>query len=176
MSTSKSINSFRNRKWFIDFSKKSDKQVAISNSDNPAPVGYTLASIPEQPISEEGNRLIGMRAWDIALAPLKQAPMNVFISWMVGNTIGLFTIIYVVMAFVKPFQSLFSASKAFESLDGEYSFLHKFVYQIGNLVGILIALYKCHSMGMLPTYASDWLAFELPQIQLEYASGGFILN
>ena len=31
-------------------------------------------------------------------------------------------------------------------------------------------------MGLLPTYASDWLAFESPQERMEYSFGGFSYN
>lgn len=41
-------------------------------------------------------------------------------------------------------------------------FLQGLVYLIGNLMGLALAVYKCQSMGLLPTHASDWLAFIEP--------------
>ena len=41
--------------------------------------------------------------------------------------------------------------------------LQKFVYCLGNVVCLGLAVYKCQVMGLLPTTASDWLAFEEPQ-------------
>lgn len=68
-------------------------------------------------------------------------------------------------------------SKAFETIEpSQYSGVQKLIYFLGNLVNLGIALYKCHSMGLLPTYASDWLAFESPQIQMEQAFGGYSFN
>lgn len=63
---------------------------------------------------------------------------------------------------------------AFKVIEGTHAFGQKFVYFLGQLVNIALALYKCQSMGLLPTHASDWLAFVEPQARLEYSGGGFI--
>ncbi len=171
-------SSYRQRKWFIDFTRKTDKfqqQVQQYDQTN-SPIGYTERQINDVQNVDESTRLIGMRSWAIALGPLKQAPMNVFISWMAGNTIGLFPIMFIAMLLVKPVQSIFQSSKVFEQIEGENSFLQKVTYLFGNIVLLAIALYKCHAMGLLPTYASDWLAFANPQVQMEYSAGGFSYN
>jgi hypothetical protein len=169
---SSSARSYKQRKWFVDFSKKNENK-----GQSAEPIGNVDKLFPESANAEEGTRLIGVRSWDIALGPLKQAPMNVMISWMAGSSIGLFPIMFVAMLLFRPFQSMFSMSKAFEAIDSEQnSALHKLTYIFGNLVNLAIALYKCHSMGLLPTYASDWLAFADPQEPLEYSFGGFNLN
>ena len=41
--------------------------------------------------------------------------------------------------------------------------VQKIVYFVSNLLGIALALYKCSSMGLLPTHSSDWLSFLEPQ-------------
>ena len=53
---------------------------------------------------------------------------------------------------------VFSAFVAVEG-DHEHYVLQKLVYLLGNLVLVGLALYKCHSMGLLPTAPSDWLQF-----------------
>ena len=40
---------------------------------------------------------------------------------------------------------------------------------LGNLANVALAVYKCNSMGLLPTYASDWLAFADPISRVEWA-------
>jgi ER membrane protein complex subunit 4 len=170
--------SYKQRKWFIDLSRKPEKYTGqAQTSEHTLPVGYVDRPVPDMTNVEEGTRLIGMRSWDIALGPIKQAPMNVMISWMAGNSIALFPIMFVGMLLFRPLQSIFTMSKAFEAIEtGQYSFIQKLVYLLGNFVNLGIALYKCHSMGLLPTYASDWLAFADPQEQMEYSFGGFALN
>ena len=37
------------------------------------------------------------------------------------------------------------------------------VYLLANIVGIMLAVYKFHSMGVLPTHQSDWLEFMEPR-------------
>ena len=49
-------------------------------------------------------------------------------------------------------------------LDGSpAAWAQKSVYFVSNLLGIALALYKCSSMGLLPTHSSDWLSFLEPQ-------------
>ncbi|XP_075911242.1 ER membrane protein complex subunit 4, partial [Petromyzon marinus] len=49
------------------------------------------------------------------------------------------------------------------------------VYLVGNVLGLALAVYKCQAMGLLPTHASDWLAFIEPQQSLEFSGGGILL-
>ena len=48
----------------------------------------------------------------------------------------------------------------------------KLVFILGNLANVALAMYKCHSMGLLPTHVSDWLAFADPIDRAEFAMGG----
>ncbi len=50
------------------------------------------------------------------------------------------------------------------------------MYFLGNLTHLVLALYKCQSMGLLPTYNSDWIAFADEQIQMEMTLGGMIYS
>ena len=55
----------------------------------------------------------------------------------------------------RPFKTLFSVNATFKNLDADGSshLGQKAVFILGNLVNVGLAMYKCHSMGMLPTYA-----------------------
>lgn len=77
----------------------------------------------------------------------------------------------VIMMAVRPFKTLFSVNATFKTLDadGSSNIGQKIVFVLGNLVNVALAMYKCHSMGMLPTYASDWLAFADPVERAEWA-------
>lgn len=62
--------------------------------------------------------------------------------------------------------SCVSAFKLLESSSQQW--LQGLVYLVGNLLGSALAIYKCQSMGLLPTHSSDWLAFiEPPQVNVE---------
>uniref|UniRef100_A0A8C3CPM7 ER membrane protein complex subunit 4 n=1 Tax=Cairina moschata TaxID=8855 RepID=A0A8C3CPM7_CAIMO len=130
------------------------------------------------------------RCWDVALGPLKQIPMNLFIMYMAGNTISIFPAMMVGMMGWRPLQALLSLStskpgpsqrsqcsqstpltgfsppalKVLESSSARL--LQGLVFLVGNGLGLALALYKCQAMGLLPTHASDWLAFVAPpQVQ-----------
>jgi hypothetical protein len=77
--------------------------------------------------------------------------------------------------FIRPIKAMLSTQSTFKVIEGVQATGQKFVFFIGNLVNIGLALYKCHSMGLLPTHASDWLAFVEPQARLEYSDGGISL-
>ena len=52
------------------------------------------------------------KSWDIALAPVKQVPMNLFIMWMAGNSISIFPIMMVGMMFIRPIQALMAVQQS----------------------------------------------------------------
>lgn len=142
-----------------------------SHHDNlPSPPGYNPNLIRQS--QGEGSQqrdmtLVNKKSWDIALAPLKQIPMNLFIMYMAGNSISIIPIMMVSMLLVRPIKALLGV----KSVEGQM--IQKIVYVFGNLSCLALALYKCQSMGLLPTHSSDWLDFLENPKRIEYASGGF---
>ncbi|KAK3507722.1 hypothetical protein QTP70_034827, partial [Hemibagrus guttatus] len=134
------------------------------------PVGYSDKPVPDTSVQEADRNLVEKRCWDVALGPLKQIPMNLFIMYMSGNTISIFPIMMVCMMAWRPIQALMSMSATFKLLESSsQQWLQGTVYLIGNLLGSALAIYKCQSMGLLPTHSSDWLAFiEPPQAASEH--------
>ncbi|GAB5572623.1 ER membrane protein complex subunit 4 isoform X2 [Prionailurus iriomotensis] len=146
--------------------------------DSLYPVGYLDKQVPDTSVQETDRILVEKfvdgtmidaevqepkRCWDIALGPLKQIPMNLFIMYMAGNTISIFPTMMVCMMAWRPIQALMAISATFKMLESSsQKFLQGLVYLIGNLMGLALAVYKCQSMGLLPTHASDWLAFIEP--------------
>ncbi|XP_014283855.1 ER membrane protein complex subunit 4 [Halyomorpha halys] len=166
----------RKSKWSLDYNtrNKTDR-----NSEVASPPGYnpSLVQIHTETNKEsDPNHLIIKKSWDLALGPLKQVPMNLFIMYMSGNSISIFPIMMVGMLVIRPVKALFTMQHTFKMIEGSHAAGQKFVYFLGNIVNIALALYKCQSMGLLPTHASDWLAFVEPQTQLEYSSGGITLT
>ena len=106
---------------------------------------------------------------------MKQIPMNLFIMYMAGNSISIFPIMMVGMLFLRPIKALLTVSATFKVIEGDGAILMKLVYLLGNAGCILLAVYKCHSMGLLPTHPSDWLEFLSPVERLEFVGGGVVL-
>ena len=192
------------RKWFIDLQIRKHERLMInttnelhlssSSSANLIPIGFSEQRVSDQITQEDDERLLAKRSWDIALQPIKQLPMNVILAWMAGNSFSLMSIMIVLMLFMKPiqvcflsrlissiffcFKAIFSLGSAFASLEQEglvgNIWFHKIMYFIGNLSHLALALYKCQSMGLLPTYNSDWIAFADQQKHLETSLGGSV--
>lgn len=124
--------------------------------------------------NSDTSHLIMKKSWEVALGPLKQVPMNLFIMYMAGNSISIFPIMMVGMLIVRPLKALLAVGGSFRGVEGG-SAGQRLVFVLGNLVNVALALYKCHSMGLLPTHSSDWLAFVPPRQRLEFAAGGLLL-
>ena len=52
-----------------------------------------------------------------------------------------------------------SSSVVFNRISGDQAALQQFSYILANLLGLAMAMYKCHTMGLLPTSQSDWVEF-----------------
>ncbi|KAI1285237.1 ER membrane protein complex subunit 4 [Halotydeus destructor] len=161
----------KRHKWALSFGSKSRGE---RHGDLPSPPGYTAAvSQAHSEASREADpSLVVKKSWDIALAPLKQIPMNLFIMYMAGNSISIFPIMMVGMLFLRPLQALFKVQQTFKIIEGGQHLLQKLIYLVGNVLCIGVALYKCNSMGLLPTHPSDWLDFLDDPQRLEFSGGG----
>uniref|UniRef100_A0A915MC94 ER membrane protein complex subunit 4 n=1 Tax=Meloidogyne javanica TaxID=6303 RepID=A0A915MC94_MELJA len=146
------------------------------------PPGYHQGYIVSQQVEtvskneQQQQHLLNKRAWDVALGPLKALPMNInncsvagsevdsfgFMMYMAGNTISIFPIMMVMMMVWRPIKTLLSVNATFKVMEQEYGsslILHKIVFILGNLGAVALAVYKCHTMGLLPNHESDWLDF-----------------
>ncbi|XP_041376017.1 ER membrane protein complex subunit 4-like [Gigantopelta aegis] len=180
----------RERKWAIDFmternydtvdssarSVVSTRHRVVPSSNLLYPVGFVQEGIMQERAQDGADQnLIVKRSWDIALGPIKQVPMNMFIMWMAGNSISIFPIMMVGMMFFRPIQALFGIQNTFKMIEGDQAILQKLVYLVGNVLCLAMAVYKCSVMGLLPSHASDWLAFVQPQERMEWSGGGVLL-
>ncbi|RZC37928.1 DUF1077 domain containing protein [Asbolus verrucosus] len=160
-------------KWSLDTVRNRNPAEGL-----PGPPAYNVsgpASSFEVSRSTDVGHLITKKSWDLALAPLKQVPMNLFIMYMAGNSVSIFPIMMVGMLLMRPIQAIWSTKSTFKMLENTSAFGQMFVYVLGNFINIGLALYKCKSMGLLPTHPSDWLAFVEPPVRLEFLGGGVTL-
>ncbi|XP_038644006.1 ER membrane protein complex subunit 4-like isoform X2 [Scyliorhinus canicula] len=172
-------NRARWHKWTLELnpsgsSRSCDKQ--NGQADFMCPVAYSDKQLPDIRVQETNRIVVEKFCWDIALAPLKQLPMNLFIMYTVGNNISIFPIMMVCMMAWRPIQALMSMSAIFKVLgNSTQHWLQCLLYFIGNLLGLALAVYKCQVMGLLPTHSSDWLAFLRPPQRVDYMGGGLVL-
>ncbi|KAL4965573.1 ER membrane protein complex subunit 4 [Aspergillus stella-maris] len=160
------------------------KYVVDLNSPLPRPSGSTT-SIPDPPgfsrkattgkgrtdkptstpsKTAETDTLKLKKAWEIALAPSKQLPMNAIMMYMSGNSLQIFSIMMVFMLFKGPIQGLINTNSVFskfesETLRGKLLGV-KLIYIAMQLLLLALGIWKVNAMGLLPTTRSDWLAWE----------------
>ncbi|KAM7536246.1 hypothetical protein Aperf_G00000081819 [Anoplocephala perfoliata] len=165
------------KRWNIDMASRNRIGLTSNtqNDYNAHPIGFVDRTFPQSEAREQDPQLKVKRSWDIALGPIRQIPMNLFIMWMAGNSISIIPIMMVYMMFTRPLSVLFSLQSTLKMIEGEQAAVQCLVFVLGNLFTVALALYKCHSMGMLPTYASDWLSFIQPSPRAEWSTGGFNL-
>ncbi|KAG5961118.1 hypothetical protein E4U58_004395 [Claviceps cyperi] len=144
----------------------------------PDPVGFSSSSPssskkpskdsklqPRKPLStDEMETLKVKKAWEVALAPVKALPMTGIMMYMSGNSLQIFSIMMVFMAFKNPIMGLMATNQAFEKFHSEKNagqiLQTKLVYVVMQLVALAVGVWKVNSMGLLPTTRSDWLMWE----------------
>ncbi|XP_053528524.1 ER membrane protein complex subunit 4-like [Artibeus jamaicensis] len=80
---------------------------------------------------------------------------------MTGSTISKVpTMLVCIMAWQSIWTEIFVTATSFKMLESSSQKFHQgFTYLIGKLMGLAFTIYKCQSMGLLPTHASGELAF-----------------
>ncbi|KAG5940193.1 hypothetical protein E4U53_007651 [Claviceps sorghi] len=144
----------------------------------PDPVGFSSSSPsgskkpskdarvqPRKPPSaDEMETLKVKKAWEVALAPVKALPMTGIMMYMSGNSLQIFSIMMVFMAFKNPIVGLMATNQAFEKFNSEKNAAQilqiKLVYVVMQLIALAVGVWKVNSMGLLPTTRSDWLMWE----------------
>ncbi|KAK3949988.1 hypothetical protein QBC32DRAFT_25629 [Pseudoneurospora amorphoporcata] len=150
----------------------------------PDPPGYSSQAVSkkkdvsrpagrQQPSPEEMDHLKLKKAWEVALAPAKNLPMTLIMMYMSGNSLQIFSIMMVFMAFKNPIIGLLSTNQAFERFETDSnraSILQvKAAYVLMQVLALAVGVWKINSMGLLPTTRSDWLAWEVRREPLEHA-------
>ena len=94
------------------------------------------------------------KAWEVALAPVKSLPMTAIMMYMSGNTLQIFSIMMVLMAFKNPIMGLIGTNQAlarFESDTNRSQIVPvKLLYVVMQLVALAVGVWKINSMGLLP--------------------------
>ncbi|KAK5117923.1 hypothetical protein LTR85_008697 [Meristemomyces frigidus] len=127
----------------------------------------------KQPSPDEMDTLKLKKAWELALAPAKQLPMNAIGMYMSGNSLQIFSIMMVFMLFKGPITAVLNIQSTFQRLETETNRTQmlgvKAAFVGCNLLALALGLWKVNGMGLLPTTRSDWLAWETAREPLERA-------
>lgn len=94
------------------------------------------------------------KAWEVALAPVKNLPMTGIMMYMSGNSLQIFSIMMVFMAFKGPIMGIVGTNQAFERFESESNrnkmLQVRLAYVAMQLVALALGVWKVNSMGLLP--------------------------
>lgn len=94
------------------------------------------------------------KAWELALAPAKQLPMNAIGMYMTGNGLQIFSIMMVFMLFKGPIQAVLNIQNTFSRLESpgnkEQMITVKLAFIGCNLLALALGIWKVNAMGLLP--------------------------
>ncbi|RHY21372.1 hypothetical protein DYB25_003553 [Aphanomyces astaci] len=159
------------RKWAYDLNV---------NTGSADPLGYNkhVALEHNAVTTTSANDTLDLkqkRASEIAQAPFKGLFQTGLMMYMSGSSINIFSIMITAMAIFNPLKALFNVNGAFASLeDGKMNLAQsKVTFVVANLVAIGVALYKCGTMGLLPTTSADW-TWLLPVKQVRIRHRGIL--
>lgn len=106
------------------------------------------------PTADEMDTLKLKKAWEVALAPVKALPMTGIMMYMSGNSLQIFSIMMVFMAFKNPLVGLMNTNQAFERFNTQSNSAQmlqvKFVYVAMQLLALAVGIWKINAMGLLP--------------------------
>ncbi|KAF9516110.1 hypothetical protein BS47DRAFT_1341195 [Hydnum rufescens UP504] len=162
----------------LNYTQATPPSKSLSN-----PPGFTNAALTKKVIgtsastAESYAKLKGKRAWELAISPAKSLPMNAFMLYMSGGGVQIFSIGILAMLLLNPIKAVSTINNAFAPYTPSASdstrsslLLPKLTYIACNILTLALGVYKCHSMGLLPTGSADWLNFETrgysPEISL----------
>ncbi|KAG8832222.1 hypothetical protein FRC17_001720 [Serendipita sp. 399] len=150
------------------------------NKHLPPPPGFSSAVTTKKTASktkvmsskEKADRheeLKAKRAWDLATSPAKQLPMQMIMVYFSGGGVQIFSMGMVAMLLASPFKAVAGMNEAFAQFapgdstnPREFTtlLLPKLAYIFCNLLTLLVGMWKCNQMGLLPVGTGDWLQFE----------------
>jgi len=116
------------------------------------------------------------KAWEVAKGPGKSILMTVFMLWMAGSGVNIFSIMITLYAIINPVKAILGTNGVFSKFeDNKHPLLQqKAVFIALNVLSLSFAVYKCSTMGLLPTTPSDWISMLPVKQPVEFSGGGSI--
>lgn len=95
--------------------------------------------------------------------------MFLFIFWMTGSSLSIYTIMFTVQMVSGPFGAIFNVNKAFEPFEfkGLNLMMPKMIYLGCNCISLAFAAYKFSNMGIIPVQPADWAGLFSDKVTIE---------
>lgn len=120
----------------------------------------------------ELNSLKSKKIWELAIGPAKSIPMNLFMSYMTGNSLQIIPVTMTLMLLWNPIKAIFNDTNLiFKKLITKNNNIEiiqaKLIFIICQLLNMAIGVYKLYKMGLIPHQEADWLAWKEPKQFIE---------
>jgi hypothetical protein len=135
----------------------------LKKPDLDVPFGYAKESEEVAQTTKEDKQkreILLQQAWNTATSPMSSIFMNIFMFWMMGSSVHIFTLIFMFSILYNSIKTIGSTNevfKKFEQIKDAIGF-YKLIYMGLNSVVLLFGLYRLYGMGLLPLHASDYVA------------------
>ncbi|KAL6450484.1 EMC4 ER membrane protein complex subunit 4 [Candida maltosa Xu316] len=145
-----------------------DSNTSTSSTTKPNPALIKKAKHDEV----ELNSLKSKKIWELAIGPAKSIPMNVFMSYMTGNSLQIIPVTMTLMLLWNPIKAIFNETNpTFTKLTTKNNSTEiiqaKIIFIICQLLNMAIGVYKLYKMGLIPHQEADWLAWKEPKEIIE---------
>ena len=95
--------------------------------------------------------------------------MFIFIMWMTGNSLSIYTIMFTCSFATKPFSSILTVNKSFKMFKHKdlNLLLPKIAFIAANMIIVAMAAYKFSNLGIIPVQPADWAGLLPPKTPIE---------
>jgi ER membrane protein complex subunit 4 len=95
--------------------------------------------------------------------------MFLFMMWMTGSSLSIYTIMFTVQMVSGPFRAIFNVNQSFEQFEhkGLSLMLPKLLFIACNCASVCLALYKFSNMGIIPVLPADWAGLFHDKVTIE---------
>ena len=139
------------------------------------PLGYRSATT-DISVRASGRRdtyteVLENKAWEFGKSPSKQIFITLFMFWMTGNAMSIWTIMITIAFVLNPLKSIFGVNQAFTQFEHKKINLlgPKLLYLLFNFVILGAALYKFSVMGIIPVAPYDWVGLINSKVPIEHS-------
>jgi hypothetical protein len=135
----------------------------LKKSDMDVPFGYAKETEELAPSTKEDKQkreILLQQAWNTATSPMSSIFMNVFMFWMMGSSVHIFTLVFMFSILYNSIKTIGGTNEVFKKFDliKDAIGFYKLIYMGINSVVLLFGLYRLYGMGLLPLHASDYVA------------------
>jgi hypothetical protein len=135
----------------------------LKKSEMDVPFGYAKETEEATLTSKEDKQkreILINQAWSTATSPVSQIFMNIFMFWMMGSSVHIFTLVFMFSILYNSVKTISNTNEVFQKYEGIKDAIgfYKLIYMGLNSVVLIFGLYRLYGMGLLPLHASDYVA------------------